>query len=326
MKILIVRFSSIGDIVLTTPVIRCLKKQIENAEIHYLTKKSFQSVIENNPYIDKIYTINSEIKSLLPQLKEEEYDYIIDLHNNLRSSIVKNKLKTKSFTVNKLNIKKWLLVNLKINTMPRVHIVDRYMETVTKLGVVNDGEGLDYFITDDKKVDLSILPISHQKGFIGFVIGGKHATKVLPEEKAISICNKINKPIILLGGKEDKTMGENIVKACGNNVYNSCGEFSLGQSAYLVSIADKIITNDTGLMHIASAYRKPIVSVWGNTVPDFGMYPYLPEKDKHKSLIIQNNELKCRPCSKIGYKKCPKKHFNCMKTIDEKAIVDFVNQ
>lgn len=326
MKILIVRFSSIGDIVLTTPVIRCLKKQIENAEIHYLTKKSFQSVIENNPYIDKIYTINSEIKSLLPQLKEEEYDYIIDLHNNLRSSIVKNKLKTKSFTVNKLNIKKWLLVNLKINAMPKVHIVDRYMDTVAKLGVTNDGEGLDYSITDDKKVDLSVLPNTHQKGFIGFVIGGKHATKVLPEEKVISICNKINKPIILLGGKEDKTMGENIVKACSKNVYNSCGEFSLGQSAYLVSIAEKIITNDTGLMHIASAFRKPIVSVWGNTVPDFGMYPYLPEIDKNKSLIIQNNNLKCRPCSKIGYKKCPKKHFKCMKTIDEKAIVDFVNK
>lgn len=326
MKVLIVRFSSIGDIVLTTPVIRCLKKQIENIEIHFLTKNYFYSVIENNPYIDKIYTINSEIKTIIPQLKEEEYDYIIDLHNNLRTNIVKNKLKTKSYSVNKLNFKKWLLVNLKINIMPKIHIVDRYMQTVAKLGVVNDGEGLDYFILEDKKIDLSVLPVTHQKGFIGFVIGGKHATKVLPEEKVISICNKINKPIILLGGKEDNAMGKNIVKACGDNVYNSCGEFSLGQSAYLISIADKIITNDTGLMHIASAFRKPIVSVWGNTVPDFGMYPYLPEKDKQLSLIVQNNTLKCRPCSKIGYAKCPKKHFNCMKTIDEKAIIEFINK
>jgi len=324
MKILIIRFSSIGDIVLTSPVVRCLKSQIKDVEIHFLTKKSFSSIIESNPYIDKIFTINADIKPIISQLKDEEYDYVIDLHNNLRTSIVKSKLRVKSYTVNKLNFKKWLLVNFKINIMPKVHIVDRYIDVVKNLGVLNDGEGLDFFLNKEINKENINIPLSHQNGFIGFVIGGKHCTKVFPENKIISLCKSINKPIILLGGKEDVILGDSITKSCGDLVFNACGKFSLHQSAYIVSISDIIITNDTGLMHIASAFRKKIISIWGNTVPEFGMYPYMPKNLEALSYIIENKEIRCRPCSKIGYNKCPKKHFNCMNSIDENSILEII--
>jgi len=314
-KILIIRFSSIGDIVLTTPVIRCLKKQL-NAEVHYLTKSSFKGILNNNPYVDKVHTIEKEISSeLIAELKNENFDFIADLHHNLRTLRLKKALNISSKSFPKYNIQKWLLVNLKIDRMPKMHIVDRYMETVSSLGVVNDAKGLDYFIPETSKVDLSRLPKIQSNGYVGIVIGGQHETKMMPILKLIELCDSLSEPIVLLGGPEDKHRGEEIVKVVGVSVFNGCGQFKLDESASLVQQANWIITHDTGLMHIAAAFKKRIVSVWGNTVPELGMYPYLPDPS---SKIAQIKGLSCRPCSKIGYSKCPKTHFKCM----EHAVSD----
>ncbi|MFY9309007.1 MAG: glycosyltransferase family 9 protein [Bacteroidia bacterium] len=317
LKILIIRFSSIGDIVLTTPVVRCLKQQLPDVEVHCLTKKGFKGILENNPHISKIHTIEKDVKEVLPELKKENFDYVIDLHNNIRSAQVKVALGKPSPTFRKLNFKKWLLVNFKINKMPDLHLVDRYMLTVEELGVKNDFKGLDYFIPEQDAVDVSSLPKTHQEGYIGFVIGAKHATKQLPVEKIISICKKLNQPVVLLGGKEDFENAKRIESAVGSLIYNGCGKYNLNQSASLVKQAKKIITHDTGLMHIAAAFKKEIISVWGNTVPAFGFTPYLPGSG---SKIVEVKNLPCRPCSKIGYEKCPEGHFKCMLMIDEREV------
>jgi len=307
--------------VLTSPVIRCLKNQLEDAEIHYLTKEEYSSILVGNPYIDKLHLFKSNISELAKKLKYEHFDYVIDLHNNLRSYRVKNKLKVLSFTVDKLNWKKWLMVNFKKNRLPDKHIVDRYMDTVSIFDVKNDGKGLDYFIPEEESKWLDTITESFPKNYIGFSIGGQHFTKKLPVEKIISICNKINLPVVLLGGSEDRQIARIVKDKCGDNVFNACGEFTLNQSALMVKEAKLIITNDTGLMHIAAAYNKHIISIWGNTIPEFGMYPYLPENNKSKSIIVQIEGMKCRPCTKIGFTSCPKKHFRCMMDIDEEIIL-----
>ncbi len=317
-KILVIRFSSIGDIVLTTPLLRCLKKQLPDAELHYLTKKTFAELLLHNPYVSKVHPIDKEVEEVLPALKSESFDLIIDLHHNIRSAQVKMKLGKPSKSFRKLNIQKWLLVNFKINLMPRIHIVDRYMETVAQLGVKNDGQGLDFFIAPGDEVALTALPPAFAQGYTGFVIGAKHFTKQLPAEKIISICKKIKGPVLLLGGKEDAAKGDQIASAGGEQVYNACGKFRLGQSASLVKQARRIITHDTGLMHVAAAFKKEIISVWGSTVPEFGMVPYLGETGK----IVEVKDLSCRPCSKIGYEKCPKGHFKCMNNIDESLFAE----
>ncbi len=313
-KILIIRFSSIGDIILTTPVTRCLKTQQPETEIHYLTKKSFKSILENNPYIDRIHTIEKNVSEIEDVLKKENFDAVVDLHNNLRSFQIKWMLKKPVTSFKKLNFRKWLLVKLKINIMPPVHVVDRYLQTVHHLGIQNDLKGLDYFVPEKDEVALNSLPLNHQQGYIGFVIGAKHFTKQLPVEKIISICKQTDQPLILLGGKEDRERGEEIEKAVGENVYNACGIYNLNQSASLIRQAQKIISHDTGLMHIAAAFKKEIFSVWGNTVPIFGFAPYAAAPS---SKIIEVKGLSCRPCSKIGYDKCPEGHFRCMRDIDE---------
>jgi ADP-heptose:LPS heptosyltransferase len=316
-KILIIRFSSIGDIVLTTPVLRCIKEKKSAIEIHYLTKSSFKGILEHNPYITKIHTIEKEVNEVIEELKKENFNLIIDLHNNIRSMQVKRALGKTSSSFKKLNFKKWLLVSFKINKMPPVHIVDRYLKTVEQLGIKNDGKGLDYFIPSEDEVSLTSLPASHQNGYVGFVIGAKHFTKQLPIEKIIAICKKTNQPIILLGGKEDVQRAGEIEKAVGFTIYNACGKYNLNQSASLIKQAVKIISHDTGLMHIAAAFKKEIISVWGNTVPAFGFTPYLSDP---KSKIVDVTNLSCRPCSKIGFDKCPKGHFKCMMMIDENAF------
>ena len=312
LKILVVRFSSIGDIVLTTPVVRMLKTQL-NTEVHFLTKTSYVSLFKNNPYVDSVFQIDKSINEVISDLKKENYDYVIDLHSNLRTQILKLKLGVTAKSFNKLNWEKFLLTNFKTNILPDVHIVDRYLDTVKFLGITNDNKGLDFFLSEADKVDLTETP----KDYIAFVIGGQHATKILPNEKIISIIKKVNKPVLLIGGPEDAHRGEDIAKAC-NKVVNTCGKYSILHSASLVQQATMVITHDTGMMHIAAAFNKKIYSVWGNTVPEFGMYPYL-ESEQSKRIEVKG--LNCRPCSKIGYDKCPKGHFKCMQEIDENLFL-----
>jgi len=324
-KFLIIRFSSIGDIVLTTPVIRCLKRQLPGSEVHFLTKQSFASIVESNPFVDKVHSLAHSWDTVVHELKQENYDYIIDLHHNLRTLRLKKDLGINSFPFNKLNIQKWIYTNLKWNMMPDVHIVDRYMKTVESFGITNDGEGLDYFIPENDAVKQKDIPVSHHAGYIGLVIGAAHFTKKLPVDKLKELCSKIDHPIILLGGKEDNEIGKQIASVDPVKIYNACGKFNLNESADLVRKAKLIITHDTGLMHIAAAFKKKIISVWGNTVPQFGMYPYYGEF-QISNLKFEIDNLRCRPCSKIGYNKCPRGHFKCMRQIKTDAIAASVKE
>ncbi len=318
-RFLIIRFSSIGDIVLTTPVVRTLAAHYPDSEIHFLTKPTFRSLVETNPHIHKVWLWEEQASDLLRQLKAEKFDFIIDLHHNLRSQRVKLALGGKSGSFNKLNVEKYLYVNFRMKRLPNVHIVDRYMETVQSLGVMNDGKGLDFFIRPDEQVELSRLPEMHRKGFVAVVTGALKGTKRMPIEELTELCRIIDLPLVLLGGKAEMPDGEAIASAIGDRAYNLCGELNIGQSASLVQQSNVVLTHDTGLMHIAAAFHKPIVSIWGNTVPEFGMYPYLPGATDVQ-YIAQVSGLKCRPCSKIGYDTCPKKHFRCMRDQDLDAI------
>jgi heptosyltransferase-2 len=315
-KFLIIRFSSIGDIVLTTPVIRHLKVNVANAEVHYLTKQAFAPVLENNPYIDKLHVLDKDFNGLVRTLKSESFDYIIDLHKNLRTLRVKKALKRMSFSFDKLNFKKWMLVNLKINKMPTMHIVERYMQTIKLFIDQPDGQGLDYFIPQK---DQYTLPFSDK--FVSVVIGANHFTKQLPDKKIIELCEGIDKPIVLIGGKADREKSLQIEKSLTKKITNLVGQLTINQSASVVKQSEWIITPDTGLMHIAAAFKKKIISVWGNTVPEFGMYPYMPDK---QSVMIEEKGLNCRPCSKIGFAKCPKGHFNCMQKHNMQNVISHI--
>ncbi|MBL7930423.1 MAG: glycosyltransferase family 9 protein [Bacteroidia bacterium] len=287
---------------------------MSGVELHFVTKQAFKPVLASNPYIDKLHCFKSDVEELYQELQNEKFDVVIDLHHNLRSLRLKRKLKVKSYSFRKLNINKFLAVNFKwLSVLPSKHIVDRYLETVKELGVKNDGTGLDYFLDEKDKVDSAALYFNNTKTkFIALVIGGSYFTKKIPQNKLLEIAKNSQLPILLLGGPEDKAEGDELVKQ-EPKLINTCGTLSINQSASIVQQAEWVISSDTGLMHIASAFHKKIISVWGNTIPQFGMDPYKP--DVHNKML-QVTDLKCRPCSKLGYKKCPLGHFKCMNEID----------
>lgn len=296
-KLLILRFSSIGDIVLTSPVVRCIKKHFDaEIEIHYLTKAAFKPLLEANPYISKLHFFEKNINEILPELLAENFDYVIDLHKNIRSIKIKNKLKCKSYSFPKLNIQKWILVNFKVDLLPRKHIVDRYFEAVAPIGVQNDGLGLDYFIPDEIANHQGLDESKSDEKYFVYAIGGQHSGKILPLNLAVVLCQKIEQKLFLIGGKEDFERGNYIASQCEKNIVNLCGKLTIHQSALLLKNSEKVISHDTGMMHIAAAFKKDIISLWGGTVPEFGMTPYKPGS---KSVVIESKNF-LRPSSKLG--------------------------
>ncbi|MCB0769266.1 MAG: glycosyltransferase family 9 protein [Flavobacteriales bacterium] len=324
MKILVLRFSSIGDIVLTSPVLRCVKQQVPGAEVHVATKRGFIDLVAHSPYVDHVHALDEDLGDLTRRLKAMGFDEVIDLHHNLRTSRIKRALSVPSHSFPKRNIEKWLLVNFKLDRMPTEHIVDRYMSTVAHLGVKNDGQGLDLFIPSDREVDPSTLPEAHRAGYVAMAIGAAHATKRLPERMLAELARLVQGPLVLIGGQEDRAVARAIATEVGGRVYDATGQYDILGSASLIRQAKKVMAHDSGAMHIAAAFRRPVMSVWGNTVPEFGMGPYIPTEPKN-AMTAEVKGLPCRPCSKIGHGQCPKGHFRCMEDQDLRAIANTIN-
>ncbi len=321
-KVLLIRFSSIGDIVLTTPVIRVIRENSdEPVELHYLLKEPYAPLIEQDHRIDRIHRWRKKgNKELLEELKAERFDHVVDLQGSLRSRKVRYVLKRPSSSFPKLNKEKWLLVNLGVDKMPSKHVVDRYFEALQPLGLRNDGKGLELYIPPQEELSFSDLGIPKEQDLVAFSIGGAHETKKLPKERILELCRRIEAPIVLLGGREDAELGRTIADEAGNGVLDRCGQLSLHGSASILRQSSAVLTHDTGMMHIAAAFRKPILSFWGNTVPEFGMYPYMPGTEE-RSHIFEVKGLSCRPCSKLGHDECPKGHFKCMWDIDLEEVL-----
>ena len=326
MKFLVVRFSSIGDIVLTESVVRCIKEQIQDAEIHYLTKNSFQDLVKYNPNVTKTHVLSNSWNRLIKSLQIEKFDYIIDLHNNLRTKRLKWALQTKSFSFPKRNIEKYIFTRFKRNLLPKnEHVVDRYFSTVSRLHVKNDSLPNRLYINQENQFDIEKIGLA-KKGYLAVAVGAQFNTKKLPVEKMISVLKKCHLPIVLLGNQNDDHAAQQIIENLkSQSTHSFCGKLSLLQSASLVEQSAVLLTHDTGLMHIAACFETPIVSVWGNTTPAFGMSAYTPTR-KTQAVQIEVKGLKCRPCSKIGYHSCPKGHFSCMNLQDEKIISDEINK
>jgi ADP-heptose:LPS heptosyltransferase len=321
MKILVLRFSSIGDIVLTSPVLRCVKQQRKDVELHVATKSTFADLVRFNPNVDKVHELGDDLGDLILRLKAEGFDEVIDLHHNLRTARIKRTLQVPAYSFAKLNIEKWLLVNFKVDRMPRVHIVDRYLATVAHLGVKNDGQGLDLFIPAEREVDLAALPEAHRSGYTAMAIGAGHATKQLPQHRLIELARLVQGPLVLVGGSEDQVLASAIASDIGGRVFDATGRYDILGSASLIKQARSVIAHDSGAMHIAAAFSKNVVSIWGNTVPLFGMGPYIPQHPG-RAHIAEVTGLSCRPCSKIGYDQCPRGHFRCMEKQDLRWIAD----
>lgn len=298
-----------GDIVLTTPVIRALNQQLK-AKIDFLTKPQYVSLLEGNTYINRIFSLNDKVDFL----QKNKYDYVVDLQNNLRSWKIRNKIQTKSFVFNKKSLRRYLLIYFGIDLLKN-HVVDRYFATVASLNVVNDNQGLDFNVSSSIKPEFNT-----SQSYIAWCIGGTHNPKKLSAKQITQVVSKLKIPVVLLGGNNDLDIAEEIINnvEC-KSVYNFCGKLSVQESSYLIKKSKILLTNDTGMMHIASALKMPIISFWGCTKPSLGFTPYMTDPSSIK--IISKRSAK--PCSKHG-RHCKYGKNGCIKEIDPQLIYDSV--
>lgn len=305
-KILIIRLSSIGDIVLASAFIRCLHK---NGFLHidFCTKSEYATIFDAHPYINQVLSFENNYLSLAKSIRKEKYDYIFDIHNKLNTNILNLLISSNNISYWKNPSIKNLLYVLTKNKkyLPLAHRAIQYFEAAKKLSIDYDNQGLDFFI-DNKSVAIQLLP---KQPYNVLVLGATHFTKRLPLEKLKELLQKDKKTTLLIGGN-DVIETSKILETSFSHVINYVGKTNIHTSAYLMQNAETVFTNDTGMMHIAAALDCNIVSFWGGTSPALGFYPL--HRNATKSKIIQNENLNCRPCSKYGKNKCPKSHFNCM--------------
>jgi ADP-heptose:LPS heptosyltransferase len=327
MKVLVICGESIGEVVFSTPVIRALKVELDDIILHGLFPANVSFLAKENPYLDAIHIQEEPTWKLVRKLRLEKFDVVVNLGQDWRSKLLSFFLFTKTYSSPRSRWKQWLMVNLKINHLRNVHYADKQVLALRRLGIKGDELGLDFFIPEKDKVAVEWLPPEFQKGFVVFSISAPYATRKLPVDRMIELCDKINKPVILLGTSEDVATGEviNSFFARGLSVvweqgllelnkktivYNACGKFNFNQMASLVKQSSAVFAFDNDFVPVASAFRKEVFALWGNTILLFGRYPY-----RTKFTVLESNSVSCRPCSVNGFDKCPKGHFKCMRDI-----------
>ena len=313
MKILVIRFSSIGDIVLTGPILRCLFEQM-NAQIHFLTKSIFEDIHTFNPYINKqhVFESSSSFDMLIEKLQSESYDLVIDLHSSIRSKRICRRLRIPFVSVAHPIWKRFILLKWN-NHIILDHVVDRYFNALKSLNIENDQKGLDFFL--DSSTGLS-LP---QKPYIAWSIGASYDKKQLSSQQIAAVINQVDKTFVLIGGSSDSKLALQIMNLVKNdNCVDLCGKTPIQDSAYLLKHSQIAMSNDSGMMHIASAFDKKMISFWGCTKPSLGFSPY---RVTNNIMLLSPYE---GPCSKHG-KTCNHTSNGCIKEIKPIEIIKAIN-
>ncbi len=337
-RTLIIRFSSIGDIVLSSLLLRAFLQKFPQSRIDYIVKSEYADLVRHNPNVSHVVEFPSDatFKDLLRLrriIKSSDYDVIIDIHDSIRSRILCFGT-GRTVRIRKRKIARFFLVKFKWNIYSLFgevpSVAERYIETVSQFGVVNDGKGLELFFPDAARQKASEL-LSEVDGdkhrpIIGVCPSAKHNNKMWPWERfaetGSSLALQRNATIVLFGSREDRTLCEDIeckikTNAPNAQVINLAGVTSLVEAAAVMDRCAIVISNDSGLMHIADALKKKVVAIFGPTVREFGFFPY-----GTTNVVVERPTLDCRPCTHLGLAKCPKGHFKCMNEITPHQVLE----
>ena len=330
-KILVVRLSSIGDIILTTPLLRSLKTTYPKAHITFLIKKQYEELLSNSPYIDELITFNQKegfegLKKIKQYLRQQQFDLYLDIHKNWRSRFIRWNLGAKEITsYHKLIFRRTLLIWFKLNLYRKVKpVYERYFDSVKKLGIHYDGHGTDIQVPESKtekvKKALEDAGYSFKTPLVIICPSATYFNKRWKAEGFIRVAHHLvrNKSayIVVLGGPEDKILCKSIAEGIGESSVNLAGSLSLAESAALLHLATLVIANDSGLLHLAQSQKSPVVAIYGPTTRELGYFPI-----ENKSTVIEI-PLYCRPCTHNGLDKCPQKHFRCMNDISPDRVIE----
>jgi len=330
-KILILRLSSIGDILLATPLIRALWKRFPEAQIDFVVKSQFAELLRTNPHLNKLYSLDtkkgrSALKKLRQTLRGQRYDLVVDIHNNFRSGCLRRQKSARIVKLRKYKVQRFFLVKLGWNFYRQITPVhQRYLDTVAGFGVYDDGQGLEFFPDQETQKEIDVL--LNQKGrqpgrlFICIAPGASRETKRWPAERFAVAAKKLileaGAQILFLGDAKDAELTAAINERLDGAGIDLAGKLTLMQSACALNRVDMALTNDSGLMHLSTALGKPTLAIFGSTVRELGFFPVGPQ-----TAVVENKNISCRPCTHIGRRRCPEKHFRCMMDIPPNAVFD----
>ena len=326
MKVLFIRFSSLGDVLLTTPIIRTFRTHFPNAEIHFLTKKQFAPLLEYNPFIDTIISFDAENESMLQlitRLQKERYTHIIDLHDKLRSALIKRFVRGKVFTYQKKhNYRKKLLKDHELKPMSST--VDLYASVLEKFDLSLDEKKLDFFLPENEEAIAASFLSSDKKRIVTISPGTSWHTKQYPSEYYKKIIRHLldnyDVRIVLIGTQQEKNLTTELAALSEKKILNLGGRTTLIESAILIKNSDLFISGDCGPMHIAAAFKVPQIAIFGPTHPKLGFAPL----NSNASVISLN--IACSPCTLHGNNRCPESHFKCMMELSPDIVLDQVNK
>jgi lipopolysaccharide heptosyltransferase II len=318
-QILVIRLSSLGDIFLSTPLIRALKNKYPGSEISFLCREEYLNAVNTNPNITNFIALKTDVNEaeVIEKIQNGNFDLIIDLQNNFRSRKLLKTVKVPLYKFSKPNIKKFLLVNFKLNVFGKyLSIPELYAKSVP--GLELDGDGVDFNIPEQYKTSLST-----EEKYIGFIPGSKHLSKRWPDDYFIQLGKLLNKygyTIVVFGGKDDKEVCAKITSQI-TKAKDLSNDNNLYQTAADMKMCRLVTGNDSGLMHVASSFFIPLIVLFGSSVEQFGFAPY-----KREAVILQNETLKCRPCSHFGKDQCPKGHFKCMVDLTPNIVFEKIKK
>ncbi len=333
-KILIIRLSSIGDILLTTPLLRILRKRFPEARIDFVIKARFAELLRTNPNINELIPLDPEngqegLLEVRRRIKATGYDLVIDIHKNFRSLYLRRAIPhVRVVTHSKQLLKRFLLIKAGLNLFHEItpmHL--RYIRAVRRWGIVDDGLGLEFFLdaTADRQIALRLAERDGSRLLVGMAAGAGFETKRWPAEYFLTVAKRLQiecaADILLLGNKADREITSPMAVALGSGVYDWVGTLSLQQSAAALARCHLLITNDTGLMHLACALKVPVIAIFGPTTRELGFFPVGP-----KAEVIENESLSCRPCTHMGSHRCPKGHFRCMQDVLPERVFQRASQ
>jgi heptosyltransferase-2 len=318
-SILIIRLSSLGDILLTTPLLRTINKKFPDIKIDFILKEQYKEILQFNPYISKVYEYKTgpgEKRTLFRTLKKNRYDLVIDLQHNFRSSRIRRAVSAPAVKFNKKTISKFLLVNFKYNRLRySAPIAQRYAEVLDNFQL--DEDGLDFYLPQSTKSQLGDF-----NKYIGFAPGSRHLTKMWPKQYYAELGNLLMSKgylIVLFGGKSDlQICYELSIKIPGS--INLCNDNKIFDTAIDMKKCRAIVCNDSGLMHIACSLKVFVLAIFGSTVKEFGFMPY-----NCNGLVLENLGLYCRPCTHVGRESCPEEHFRCMMELSSQSAFEKLN-
>jgi len=317
--LLLVRFSSIGDVLLTTPLVRALRARHPDAELVFVTKQAMAPLVADNPHLSRVVTLapGESVRALARRLAALHPTRGLDLHGSLRSAALRLLVRCPWRGYSKRKLARGVLVSTKIDLyFHRVPVAERYFEAARGLGVRPDGGPPEFFLAAAARErvaqwigarGLDARPLAV------LAPGAAHFTKRWPHERWLALAQRLRDQgyaLLSVGGPEDRAAAEALVPL----VENAAGAFTLQETGAALARARVAITGDTGVMHMATGVGTPVVALFGPTVEQFGFFPY-----SAKATVLERG-LDCRPCSTMGGPSCPMGHHRCLRDIGPDAV------